>query len=458
MRYNGEMKKVITRIAPSPTGAFHIGTARTALFNYLFAKKNNGTFIVRLEDTDKERSEKRYEKDILEALKWLKINPDKYVRQTDRTAIYTKYIKKLIDEGHAYVSKEPSKKDESVMTEVVRFKNTYKDVSFEDELRGNITIDISDLGDFVIARSVTDPLYNLAVVIDDTDMGITHIIRGDDHITNTPRQIVLYKALNADIPIFTHIPLIHSASGGKLSKRKNATSVTEFKDKGYLPEAMINFLSLLGWSPKNDEEFFDMKSLINLFNIEGLQKKEAIFNEKKLEWFQKYYVQKLSDKKIKSIINPSLRKRFPFKAFFNIKAVNSIIKVIKEQGLVFQEEKQAINNGEYDMFFVDPEYKGSLLIPSKAKTKEEHKNILEYLEEVKNILEKMNNDWNEENIKDSVWDFATEKGRTFVLWPLRVALSGKEKSPSPFSIAAAVGKKTTLKRISTSIKQLKDII
>ena len=204
----------ITRIAPSPTGTLHIGTARTALFNYLFAKRHSGSFILRFEDTDQERSEKKYEKDILSALQWLSLKPDSIVRQSDRTAVYTKYIQQLVEEEKAYLSKEVSKKDPTQEVEVVRFRNTSPNISFTDTVRGDITVDISDIGDFVIARSANDPLYHLAVVVDDMEMGITHILRGDDHIINTPRQVALLKALGGTPPSYTHIPLIHSPGGG----------------------------------------------------------------------------------------------------------------------------------------------------------------------------------------------------------------------------------------------------
>ena len=453
------MKKVVTRIAPSPTGALHIGTARTALFNYLYTKKNDGKLIIRLEDTDKERSEKKHEKDILSSLDWLGIKADQVIRQTDRTEIYKKYIKQLIDKGHAYISKEPSKKDNTKEVEVVRFKNTRTIVSFTDTLRGEINNDISELGDFVLARSVEDPLFHLAVVIDDIDMGITNVIRGDDHITNTARHIALFEAFGANIPSFTHIPLIHSPSGGKLSKRKDATAISAFKEMGYLPEAMINFLALLGWSPKTNDEFFSINKLIELFSLDTLQKKEAIFDEKKLNWFQKHYVQKLSPAAVNKILIPSLRKRFGFvKMVTNPKSIQAIISITQEQGLPFSKETKAIEEGGYDMFFSEPEYDAKLLLPKQVKGYKEKKDIHKYLQKIHSLLSNVNGPWNEESIKNAVWDYSDKVGRALVLWPLRASLSGKDKSPSPFVIASTIGKDQTLKRIEKAIDSLESLI
>ena len=225
----------------------------------------------------KERSDKKYENDILSALRWLSLKPDVVVRQSDRTAVYVRYIRQLLDSNKAYLSKERSKKNPTQETEVVRFRNSSPHITFTDTLRGDIAVDISDLGDFVIARSVDDPLYHLAVVVDDMEMGITHILRGDDHIINTPRQIALIEALGGVRPSYTHIPLVHSPGGGKLSKRKDAVAVTEFRDRGYLPEAILNTMALMGWNPKCDEEVFTLEELIPIFTLEGLQKKRSDF-------------------------------------------------------------------------------------------------------------------------------------------------------------------------------------
>jgi len=242
---------IITRFPPSPTGYLHIGRARTALFNYLFTQKNKGKMVFRIEDTDKERSKKEYEDNIIECLEWLGISYDLGpLRQSERNDIYEKYIKILIDNGSAYVSKENT--ENGGRSEVIRFKNPNKKISFSDLVRGEVTIDTTDLGDFIIAKSITEPLYHLTVVVDDHEMGITHIIRGEDGISNTPRQILIEEGIGAIRPIYAHIPLILATDKSKLSGRHGAVSVTEFRDMGYLPQAMVNFLALLGWNPGDD--------------------------------------------------------------------------------------------------------------------------------------------------------------------------------------------------------------
>ena len=453
----------VTRIAPSPTGTLHIGTARTALCNYLFAKKHKGSFILRFEDTDKERSERKYEEDILSALQWLSLKPDTVLRQSDRTVIYEKYIQQLLEEDKAYRVKEPSKKDPTQEVEVVRFRNTKPNISFTDTVRGDITVDISDLGDFVIARSVSDPLYHLAVVIDDMEMGVTHILRGDDHIINTPRQIALLEALGGTLPSYTHIPLIHSPTGGKLSKRKDATAVTAFRDLGYLPEAVINTIALMGWSPKGDDEVFSLEELTAMFTLEGIQKKEAIYNEKKLLWFQKKHTQRMSEYRLRKMIVPTLVKRFPVRSRLQPRAVKTVLHTIREKGIPFGEERLLIANGAYDFYFADPRYDVQLLLPKTKNNKEREDVVREALAGLwgtHSLLQKMSayTGWNETAIQKQVWNHAEQKGKAMILWPLRVALSGEERSPGPFTIAGSIGKRQTMRRIQKACALLEGIL
>src|SRR3989339_1374127 len=245
MNHNPE--RVVTRFAPSPTGVLHVGSVRTALFSFLYARKYGGSFILRIEDTDKERSEKAYEENILEGLRWLGITHDEFYRQSERGDVYKKYLEQLIASGAAYISQEEGG-GEGKRASVIRFKNPNKKVVFRDEVRGDIEIDTTDLGDFVIAKDLDTPLYNFAVVVDDFDMGVTHVIRGDDGIANTPRQVLIQEALGAPRPIYAHLPLILAPDRSKLSKRHGAVSVTEYRDMGYLPEAVVNFLALIGWN------------------------------------------------------------------------------------------------------------------------------------------------------------------------------------------------------------------
>ena len=263
-------------MAPSPTGKLHIGGVRTALYNFLYARQNGGKFILRIEDTDKERNKKEYEEDILEGFKWLGLNYDELYKQSDRGEIYKKYLEKLISDDLAYEAED----------KVIRFRNPGKDVIFNDLIRGDIKFNTEELGDFVIAKSIDDPLYHLAVVVDDHESGITHIIRGEDHISNTPRQILIQEAIGASRPLYAHLPLILAPDRSKLSKRKHGESVSleYYRNKGYSAEAIINYLALLGWNPGTDQEIFTLDELLKVFNLQKVHKGGAILDEKKLSW------------------------------------------------------------------------------------------------------------------------------------------------------------------------------
>src|SRR3989344_1829357 len=306
-------QQIITRFPPSPTGFLHIGSVRTALFNYLFAAHNGGVMLLRFEDTDKERNKPEFEKDIIDGLHWLGIpykladNP----RQSERTAIYQKYIPKLIADGHAYeaeLSREKSDPDGKTLSsngagkKVVRFKNPDKKIVFHDRVRGEVTFDTTELGDFVIARNTDEPLYHLAVVIDDHDMGVTHVIRGEDHISNTQRQILMIEALGFARPEYAHIPLILAPDKTKLSKRHGAISVNEYRAQGYIPEALVNYLALLGWNPGlpgqadgKERELYTLEELAKEFTLERVHKGGAGFDIEKLRWFNHEHLKKLSD-------------------------------------------------------------------------------------------------------------------------------------------------------------------
>ena len=261
--------KVVTRFAPSPTGLFHSGSYRTALFSYLYARQNGGQFILRIEDTDKARSKKEYEDNIIESLKWIGLEYDAFYRQSDNLPTHQKYLNQLIAEGKAYVSKEPARGKDGApvlgedgkekMVEVVRFKNPGGKVKFHDLIRGDIEMDTTELKDFVIAKNLNEPLFHLAVVVDDFTEGVTHVIRGEDHISNTPRQILIARAIGAPEPTYAHLPLILAEDRSKLSKRKGALAITEYRDKGFLPEAVVNYMALLGWNPGTEQEIMSLK-------------------------------------------------------------------------------------------------------------------------------------------------------------------------------------------------------
>ena len=417
--------KTRMRFAPSPTGPLHIGAARTALFNYLFAKKNKGSFILRIEDTDKKRSKKKYEQDILNSLEWLSLKWNEKYNQSKRIKIYAKYLKKLLDSGQAY------KKD------IIWFKNPNKKVVFNDLIRGRIEFDSSIFGDFSLAKSLKEPLYNFAAVIDDYEMKISHVIRGEDHISNTPKQILIYKALGLPIPKFAHLPLILGSDKSKLSKRHGAVSIGEYQKQGYLPEAMINFMALLGWSPQSGispqrggnpghEDILSMKQLIKEFSLEKIQKGGAVFNINKLDWFNSYYIKKMPIKELTKLCLPSLPK-----SNFSKSKLEKIIKLEQERIKKIPEIGDMVG-----FFFKDPQYKASLLKWRDMKKKE----IKESLNKLKEILSKS-------KIEDAKKRLLKMEDRGKLLWPLRVALTGREKSPEPCEIAEILGKKEVLKRI-----------
>ncbi len=442
-------QKIITRIAPSPTGLMHIGTARTALFNYLFTRQNGGKIILRVEDTDKERSTPEYEKNIIDGLEWLGLDYDEFFRQSERTDLYKKYLKELVAGGFAYVSKEEIKK-EGERPEVIRFKNPNKKVTFQDLIHGEITMDTTDLGDFVIAKDLDTPIFHLANVVDDKEMGVTHIIRGDDHTSNTPRQILILEAIGGSIPVYAHIPLILSPDKAKLSKRHGAWPVTEYRDQGYLKEATINFIALLGWSPQTtttdgkegtNEEIFSIEELLKRFELTKVQKKGAVFNVEKLNWINKEYIKKLSPEILDQEFSKHTAPHIKSLSGFKTEILEKLKPILIERIQTFGQLHEILENGEYDYFFQTPEVSSELL-----KTPE-------HLEKVIDLLETLTEDnFTVEKIKETIWDFATENGRGKVLWPMRVALTGQEKSPDPFTVASILGKQETLLRLNNAKK------
>ena len=276
---------VKVRFAPSPTGYLHIGGARTALFNWLFARHNKGIFLLRIEDTDQQRSTEEATHAILDSMKWLGLDWDEGPHfQSQRLSIYKQYAEKLVAHGKAfYDTDEEGRK-------AIRFKMQDGVTEINDLIHGAITFDASLIEDFVILKADGFPTYNFACVVDDAEMGITHIIRGDDHISNTPKQIALYNAFGFKMPEFAHIPMILGEDGSRLSKRHGATSVTEYRDKGYLPHALVNFLALLGWSPGNDQEIISIQEMIEKFTLKRVNKTSAQFNNTKLDWMNGQYI------------------------------------------------------------------------------------------------------------------------------------------------------------------------
>jgi glutamyl-tRNA synthetase len=285
------------RFAPSPTGALHIGGARTALYNWLVARHSGGTFVLRIEDTDRERSTEENVEQIYDALRWLELDWDEGpISQAERIDRHKKEIRRLLDEGHAY-------EDEgAVRVRVPEGGQT----TVNDVIRGEIVFEHAAIDDFVIARSDGSPLYNLAVAVDDRDMGITHVVRGADHISNTPRQLMILKALGAEAPTYAHLPLLHGPDGKKLSKRHGAASVQELRDQGFLPAAVRNYLALLGWGFDDSSTFFTTDELVERFTLDRVSKSPAVFDEKKLRWMNGRYLRELDPDELTRVLEERL--------------------------------------------------------------------------------------------------------------------------------------------------------
>ncbi|MBS4050091.1 MAG: glutamate--tRNA ligase [Methylomonas sp.] len=433
------------RIAPSPTGFFHIGTARTALYNYLFARAQGGAFILRIEDTDKERGSAEYEEDIHTQMQWLGIVPDETYIQSEHVATHTKQLQKLVDTGSAYVSREPAKDDPTRQVEVVRLRNPGKTITFTDAIRGEITFDTTELKDFVIARSLTDPLYHFAVVADDGDAGITHVIRGEDHISNTPRQILIQEALGLPCPAYAHLPLILAPDRTKMSKRKHQTSIRDFRARGYLPEAMVNFIALLGWSEgEGDKELYSMKELIDAFSLEKIHSAGAIFNEEKLRWFNREYLLRIPEELFAREALTRLKESLPSDVSWNEGVAMRIVPILRERIHIWDDINALARDGEFEYFFRAPSLEPSRIADKKSTPEDAAKHLKHTLSVLATISDE---DFIAERIKDALWDYATAEGRGAALWPIRYALSGKDKSPDPFTLAQAIGKGETEQRL-----------
>lgn len=440
-------QNVITRFAPSPTGNLHSGSYRTAIFSYLFAKKHGGEFVLRIEDTDKERSKKEYEDNILESLSWLGIVHDRFYRQSEHVVRHKAVLEQLVKDGHAYISKEEAKDGSGVIKEIVRFKNPNTRISFHDLIKGEVAMDTTDLGDFVIAKNINEPLFHLAVVVDDFDEGITHVIRGEDHVSNTPRQILIQKAIGAPTPIYAHLPLVLGADKQKLSKRKGALAMTEYRDLGYLPEALLNMVSMVGWNPGTEQELFSKEALVEAFDLSKVQKSPAVFGEEKLNWFNREYIKALSGEAFWKYAEPWLPEGL------DTAILKKIEPIIRDRIEKFSDIKALFEAGEFSYFFESPRVDQAILV---WKTLREDLEGLQktkgFLQEVFMLLESLSEDrWNAVSIKEHVWPLTQRIGTGEVLWPMRVSLSGKEKSPDPFELASILGKAETLKRLKEVI-------
>jgi glutamyl-tRNA synthetase len=443
----GGTKKVVTRMAPSPTGHLHIGTARTALFNYLFAKHAKGTFIMRSEDTDRERSRPEYETEILEGLARLGLSWDAFYRQSERSALYRKYLEEAIAQGRAYVSKEESKTRPGEYVEVVRLKNPNVQITFVDEIRGEISFDTTELGDFVIARSLNDALYHFTVVVDDHEMGVTHVIRGEDHISNTPRQILIQEAIGAARPIYAHLPLILAPDRSKLSKRHGAVMLEEYERQGFLIPAIVNYLALLGWNPGTDQELYTMEELIRAFDLSGIQKSGAVFNIEKLQWFNREYLRSYTDDVFAAYVTSVTAPRFASLPQYSDARFARLLPTLRERTATREQLAAEISQGDFDFMFEAPHPEASLL---KWKNDMDVRQTLSRLQKVAELMARVPEEATPEEVKSYIWDYATEAGKGEVLWPLRVALTGRERSPDPFLVTHVIGSAEAYNRIKNA--------
>ncbi|OGG62644.1 hypothetical protein A3I46_00130 [Candidatus Kaiserbacteria bacterium RIFCSPLOWO2_02_FULL_54_13] len=437
---------VVTRFAPSPTGLLHAGNYRTAVFAYLFAKHSGGKFIVRIEDTDVARSKPEYAANIPEILKWLQLPADQMYRQSEHRPRHRELLEKLIADNTAYVSKETPQAPGD-REEVIRFRNPGGAVAFTDVIRGEITTDVSDLGDFIIARSLDEPVFHFAVVVDDADEGVTHVIRGGDHISNTARQMLIQRALGLPLPLYAHLPLIMDSNHKKLGKRNGAKPLTEYRDMGILPEALLNYLAFLGWNPGDDREYLSKDELISAFDLSRVQKGSAVFDEVKLLSVNQYWMRKLSDEDFLTHLDARRDVRRP-------DIVGKTVSLLKERAHTFGEARELLA-GEFSCLFTEPNLDRLQLL---AKELKERPGVAKTaLESLLKPLKALGNDVSAGEVKEAVMPLADAEegkgkgGRGAVLWPLRYALSGAERSPDPFTLISILGPEESISRIQRAI-------
>lgn len=494
------MDKPRLRIAPSPTGAMHIGTARTALYNWLLARRSGGQFVVRIEDTDKKRSEKKYEQDIIENLEWLGLNWDEGPNvggpygpycQSQRTGLYTAALQRLIDNNsvfYCFHTKEELAQEREIQTaakispvhvcdhkslpraevvkrlkeqavpkdrqgSVLRFAAPRETIAFHDLIRGEVKIKAELLGDFVVAKSLTEPLYNFAAVVDDHAMAISHVLRGEEHLSNTPSQLLMYRALGYAPPIFGHLPLILAPDRSKMSKRFGATAVAAYRAAGYLPEALLNFVAFLGWNPGGEEEIFSLPELIQKFSADRIRKSGAIFNEKRLDWFNGQFIRRLTSDEFLKSVEPFFDRRAIAKTQYPWRDDEIAAILLSEQSRI-RRLNEIVDNVALYFNGEPPGYDPALLswqqgmAPAAIKVALERcRTILEGIAETR---------WLKADIEAALLPVAGEyKDRGELLWPLRVALTGRKQSPGPFEVSALLGKARTLARLDQAINLLK---
>ncbi len=478
--------EIRTRFAPSPTGYLHVGGARTALFNWLFARKHGGKFLLRIEDTDRERSSEAMTHQIFEGLAWLGLHWDEEViYQGSRAHLHRDVARQLIRLGKAYpcfCSKEELEEKrrlaqkerrayrydgtcrrlsarqvqenmEQGLPYAIRFKVPAGETAWDDAVHGTIRVQHAELDDFIILRSDGSPVYHLAVVVDDHMMGITHVIRGDDHISNSPKQILLYQALKWAVPTFAHVPLILGPDRKRLSKRHGATSVEEYRQQGILPEALFNYLALLGWSPGDNRELMSRKEIIEAFSLEGISKNNAVFDEAKLVWMNSQYISRSSDTYLWSRVSDLLVERGIMNQKEVIERKPYLLDVI---GLLKTRVKRLTDFVDQALYFYrDPEVYEEKGLRKHVKREE----IWTYLAEATDRLAQLEN-FSEEAIEQVIRQLAEEKGLSAakLIHPIRLALTGVSVSPGLFELMSVLGKQTVVRRLKRFVEQKEQLM
>ncbi|MCX5750319.1 MAG: glutamate--tRNA ligase [Candidatus Saganbacteria bacterium] len=485
-------QEIRVRFAPSPTGYLHVGGARTALFNWLFAKHHGGKFILRIEDTDRQRSTEAAIKAIFQGMEWLGMEWDEGPKiggaygpyfQTERLATYKEYIEKLLTTGKAYYCfctpeeldqqrKEAAERKEAPryngkcrkLTDqeietllksgkpyVIRFRLPQEGTTvIHDLVKGDVSFENELLDDFVIMKSDGFPTYNFAAVVDDSLMKITHVIRGEDHISNTPRQILLYEALGLPMPQFGHIPMILGTDRSRLSKRHGATSVIEYRDLGYLPEAMVNYLARLGWS-HGDQEIFSREQLIELFSLDRVAKTGAIFDTEKLKWLNSLYIRQSLPERIYDLAMPFLEKAFETynkldKEKTGIEYIMKVIQILQDRLVLIADISYLAQYFFDDHIEYDPQAKEKYFTNPKAK---------EYLERIKAELEKLSG-FTKPEIEAAFKGLAKEMGIKLgeIIHPTRLALTGRSESPGIYDVVEILGKEKVTARLQAALETM----
>ena len=467
------------RFAPSPTGHLHVGGLRTAIFNWLFARHHKGLFLLRMEDTDVERSTPAYRDSILASLAWVGLQADEpMVSQSERIQEHKKVLKQLLASGKAYrcfcspqelVARYEKKTEENFFVRydgycrdrslseedeqkpfVVRFAlpRDQSTISFDDLIRGPITFELNELDDFIIARSDGRPMYNFAVVVDDVFMRISQVIRGEDHISNTPKQILLYQACNYPIPQFAHLPLILGPSGDRLSKRDGALSVLEYKNQGYLAQALVNYLVRLGWA-YGDQEIFTQAALVNYFSLDNVGKKGSIFDQEKLLWINSVYIREMSPAQLSAHIIEDIKSDFlPQLAPWDELQIDTAINLYKERVKTLRELMQELlllHNGPQEFQLSD--------IKKWMK-----QNTVDQIRAIITIFEKQTL-FTSEVVATVIKKFAKQVGIKLInlAQPIRIALIGKDSGPGVFDLLAIIGKIETIRRLQILLDNAQQI-